>query len=317
MAEDADKTGDRAVDTLSMAKLGEMYGFARDAIRNSPELVELFQWAAKQGPDLPDEAFLTRLRGTDWWRKSNASWKKAYRAEYGGDTTWETEIFPDAVRKVTNLAARIGVDISEANIKNVARQSLYNGWDDEDLQSALVSGTKGFGGLTTQLREGEDLYGAALRTYESLRIANEDSNSGYSPAWLKTQASRILDPNDAVDEAAVLEQIAAKAKTKYPSLADQIGIRGDQFVTVRDAASPYINTLAEVFELDPRTINLNDRLLSQALRDTDDKGNQVLMPLWKLEEAAIADDRWLNTSAGKQTYDGIANLISETFGVGF
>lgn len=314
MAEDKGK-GAGGADRLSMPRLAEMYGFASETIGSNKELTELFQWAAQQGPDLPDSAFLARLKKTNWWQKSSKTWRQTYAIEYGGDATWEEDIFPRRITQVKLTADNLGVAINDEQVRRIARQSLYNGWDSEELQSALTGGTEGFGGLEQQLRAGRDLFGAALTTYESLKRAAEDSGLRYSDTWYRAQASRLLDPQDATTTTDVYQLIQERARSMYPALADQIGMSGETFVTVRDAARPYIETLAQTLELDPETIGLNDPLLARALKNVDSNNNAALMPLWKLEEEAIADDRWKDTQNGRAAYNNIADLIAETFGI--
>jgi hypothetical protein len=314
MAEENEDTGTGGRDRLSMAKLSNMYGFASEVINSDPELRRLFTWASEQGPDLPGEAFLARLYKTRWWSKSSEPFRAAYKLEYAPDETWEQVTLPRATTAVKLAADNIGVTLEEGQARKIARKSIYGGWTEDELTSYLVSGGEKFKGLAGQRG---DLYGAALETYESIRDAAENSGLSFNEKWYRTQATRVLDPLDETSNTDVYQLIAKQAQSLYPALADQIGIFGDRFVTAREAASSYISTLAQAFELDENEIDLRDPLLAKALKNVDDKGKPALMPLWQLQREAVADSRWQNTSAATAAYQSMSSLIAETFGVGF
>jgi len=312
---------EKNVDPLNLGKLGEDYGFARDMIASDDSLIKLFKWAASQGANLPDNAFLARLKNTSWWTKSSQSYRSAYKAEFFGDTTWSDEIMPRARTRIAAAAAAIGVSVTPEQQNRLARLAEYGGWSDEELTSALVTGSdmtgegiKNFKGLSE--RSG-DLRGNAKLAYDTLQTYAEDSGVRYTDEWYRMKALQILNPNSGVNPNDIYMEIGEKAKSKYPALANEIGWQGTSFVTVRSAASPYIQTIADTLELDASEINLNDRLLSSALRQTDSANKHTLTPLWKVEEDAIADERWQATSAGRRANGNLAALISSTFGVGF
>ena len=309
------------VDPLNLRKLGEQYGFAREMIASDDSLTELFKWAAEQGPGLPDNAFLAKLKATPWWTKSSASYRSAYKAEFFGDETWELEIMPRARTRITNAAAKTGVSITAQQLNRLARLAEYGGWSDEELTSALVTGSditgegiKNFKGLSE--RSG-DLRGDALQTYNTLKNYAEDSGVRYSDQWYRNKSMALLDPNSGVNPTDIFTEIGEKAKSKYPALANDLGMQNGNFVTVRSAANPYIETIANTLELDASEIKLNDPLLNSALKNMGADGKQTLTPLWKVEEDAIADERWQATSAGRRANANLYTLISSTFGVGF
>jgi hypothetical protein len=308
---------DNRFDPLDMEVLAAQYDFATATINDDKTLRAVFEWAAKQGPDLPDAAFIAKLKGSDWYKSNGKSWKKAWAAERAGDTTWTDETLPNERDRIMERAGTLGVRIDENEATKLAKLSLYssgNQWSDNALDSRLVRDT-----AADQNLKSFDTGTSFNMITEGLKRISEANGLSYSNAWYKRMATRILDPKDMWDRDKVYGLITDDAGTKFPALKDQIGKYetpdGETgYSTVRDAANDYIGTLSQMWDIQAKDIKLDDPVLKQALNYGDLK-NPSTMPKWMMEKVARADDRWLVSSQGQQHWGNIADNLARQFGV--
>lgn len=305
-------------DGLNMGRLAAQYGFAEETINADPDLRELFQWAVKQGPGLPFEAFQARLKRTGWWQTSANSWRQAFLLEYGGDETWETDYLNPTKRSVMQRANELGVSLSDDQAARIARLSIYNNWAKNNpgrLDEVLVEGTgKGFKGVTGQ----DSLRMQALDTYNAIKDFAEQNGLSYGPREIRKYAMGVLNPNDDITLDSIRQEMVVDAQTQWPAFADRIGrqVGEGQFLTLRDVAAPYLKRIADGLELASMDeLKLNDSLVSQVLANTDDKGNSVLPPLWKVDEMVRNDKRWMDTEQANQEWSDLADNLADQFGV--
>jgi hypothetical protein len=96
----------------------------------------------------------------------------------------------------------------------------------------------------------------------------------------------------------------------FPGLTNQLS----QGQTLRAAADPWINAIANTWEVDPNSIDLNDKYLQQALNYTDEKGTVKTMNLYDVKKLARRSPDSDFTSWAKEEKTGIANTILRDFG---
>jgi hypothetical protein len=308
---------DNGFDPLDIEVLAAQYDFATATINDDDTLRRVFEWAAKQGPDLPDAAFIAKLKSSDWYKNNGSSWKKAWAAERAGDATWTDETLPNERDRIMERAGTLGVNIGENEATKLAKLSLYssgNRFSDDALDSRLVRDTAADQNLKSFAT------GTSFNMItEGLKKTAEDNGLSYSNAWYKRMATRILDPKDMWDRDKVYGLITDDAASKFPALKDQLGkyetADGQTgYATVRDAASDYISTLSQMWDIQTKDIKLNDPVLKKALSYGDLK-NPSTMPKWMLEQTARADDRWLVSNEGQRQWGNIADNLSRQFGV--
>jgi hypothetical protein len=98
---------------------------------------------------------------------------------------------------------------------------------------------------------------------------------------------------------------------EYPDFADEFAAGFD----LRDLSTNYISKMAQVLELDPDTIDLNNSLLKSGLqgRATPD-GKLASKTLREFELDLRKDPRWKQTQAAQQEASSAASFILEKFG---
>lgn len=321
-----------ATDKLDTRSFAEQYGFAWETVKQSQDLIDLFRLAAEQEMEGP--LFLAKLKNTPWWSKSSGPWKAAFKQEFTGDTTWEEFTLPNAEKAVVKAATNLGVGLNAAQKTALARLSVYSGWSEDDLTNALVRGsgadgiskadTAGITGADRGVRNFQGLTGSpadykgqAANVYTNLKNTAENNGVDQTDAWYRSQVTKILDPNDTYTEYDSYNYLAKQAQEFYPTLADQVGVKGQNFVTVRDAAAPYIAHIARGLGIaDPNTISLTDDLFRKAIiGGKDAKGGPAPMSLYDLDNAIRQDKRWAGSAEGQDVYGRFNDFLSSQFGV--
>ena len=115
------------------------------------------------------------------------------------------------------------------------------------------------------------------------------TNQGFKN-WFETNMRSLVAGDITAQE--LTDQLANNAVSMMPGLADQI--RSGK--TVRAAADPWINAIANELEVDPETIDLTDSMLQRAINNSDEKGNFSPRSLYDTKLMARKDPRWDYTS---------------------
>jgi hypothetical protein len=84
--------------------------------------------------------------------------------------------------------------------------------------------------------------------------------------------------------------------------------------TLRQAADPWITTIANTLEIDPNSLDLNNDLVQQALNYTDDKGNVSPMNLYSAKKLARRSKDFDYTQTAKEEKTNIAGIILRDHG---
>jgi hypothetical protein len=91
-------------------------------------------------------------------------------------------------------------------------------------------------------------------------------------------------------------------------LPDKVGKLLDDGVDLEAVYSPYRNVMASTLEINPETINLNDRTLRSAI------GPDKEMPIYDFERALRKDSRWQYTNNAREEAYAAVNKILQDFG---
>ena len=159
------------------------------------------------------------------------------------------------------LATEIGVGLDDATVRKLARDWAIGNYDATSIKSVVArSGTIDF------------TKGAAAQTIDNLRQYAADFGVQYDDTWFNRATTNILTGKDAEETyAASIRQIA---KSRYPTFSEQI----DGGFTVRQLASPYIQTMSSILELDSGSIGLNDPFITQAMTGLNTEGKPATKP---------------------------------------
>ena len=251
------------------------------------------------------------------------AFKRALAVSTSNDISWEDFLFnksiqidPTSYQKETvgpsaedikasreNIkmyAVDLGVELNNQQLNALALENLQYKYTVDVLKSKIVqSGTINFG------------EGAAATTFNTLKQTAFDNGVNYDDAWFRRAATNILTGSNAIEDYDT--QIREYAKSAYPTLAKQL----DAGFTVRQVASPYIQTMANLWETNATGIDLTNPMLSKALKGLDVEGNPKQMPLWEFEIDLRKDPQWAYTNNAQQSVMSTARTVLKDFGLAY
>jgi hypothetical protein len=235
--------------------------------------------------------------------KTQVSWEEAIinpasvggTAGGGGVSAKQIKSSKDAIRI---SASQLGVTLDDAKIN-----SLANAYARGDINATVLP--------YEIVRQGEIDFtkGAAGNTYGKLRELASAYGIQYNEDWYKNSVASILSGKEAEDTYDV--SIKELAKSKYPTLSKQI----DAGRNVRDLASPYIESMAQLLEVGSDTITLDDFYINQALTGLDADGTPKQKPLWEFQQQLRQDPRWRYTKNAQESMMSASRKVLQDFGL--
>lgn len=282
-------------------QLAAKYGYAATFFNAVPELKNLLAQAV--GGQWTAEEFSARFMNSSWY-KYHSSALKDWTALKAKEPAEAGKQINDRTADFQSQAAKLGVKIDPARAKQMAEWSLMYHWDTNATNRAFAAEMKydpkgaqqgTVGAMQSQIREHAASYG--------VQLADPD-------IWSMSQKMVSGD----LDQDGVLEKVKQLAMSRYPGLVDEI----KKGMSVREAASSYVQTQGRVLEVDPNQIDLaTDKNLQKALQARGDDGKPVPggMPLWQYEQSLKQDPRWLQTKNARQDMNGVAGRVLKDFGL--
>ena len=283
------------------AALGSLSGL----LSSVPELKDLLNQAISGGWSVTK--FQQAVEGTNWYRTHNAAARELISLQASDPAEYASRI-NNAKNTVQNLARQMGVNLSGAQVGNLANMFLIQGWDQAELAHQL-------GSQWNVHSNAASLQGQAAQYYQQVQQTFADYGVPMTDLSVRRAVQQLIAGNTTLD---TYKQAAiSAAKGLYPSLAAQL----DGGQTVRDIASPFIQTMANVLEIDPNNINLSDPMIKRALQGsvtTDASGKQTATTttLYDFEKQLRADPRWGQTQNAKDTISSALVHIGRDFDFG-
>ena len=285
-------------DKIDQDEIEQEYGLSYALFKAFPELEELLRKAVKQSWDA--NKFQVELRQTEWFKKHSDIWRQNIALKYSDPASYK-ERLNNSRTILENLAGAFDADLSDKAAKRLAERALLFGWDEAQIRDVLAKHVRPGrdGSYEGQLAPIEaQLRNTALRN--GVRI-NRDQLRRWMRNIVRGDSSQEQYQN-------FIRKQAAKTFTAY---ADQI----EGGLDVADVASPYIDAMAQVLELNPASIDLYDRKIRGALNHRNEKGEAVPMSVTDFEDLLRRDKRWTKTQAAQEQARGYVDAISRLWGV--
>jgi peptidoglycan hydrolase-like protein with peptidoglycan-binding domain len=284
---------------LSDAELAQNYGWSMAILNSDPSLKKLFQDAVKYTYTVPQ--FQAHLQATPWFQKHGEAWRLSETARLADPATYAQRV-ASTTAKVVQAARGYGVTLTAAQAKQMAGDYIGFGWSDDQLQQHIA----GYASYTSTSSPLSGSAGAAALQYK--RIAQD-----YGLNLDDGQMSSLVRGTVAgtVDDKWVTQWAQQHAKSAYPALAKRI----DAGETIASIADPYKQAYSKVLEVNPNSINLDDRLIKQALQGKDDKGQPAVQSLWQFEDTLRNDSRWSQTQNARDGAAATAHGVLQSFGL--
>ena len=309
-------------DTLSEEELASKFSIAASILKQDPSLKKVLdQILAKKVTD--PNLQMAMLKETDWFKKNTDDWRKFQYYKDSNPATYAADLQANAEAFIRKYYA-MGIKIDAPTALKLAQQAMTKSANvngtivnyNENYFNQLMADSIDFSKKRT-LPNGTIVYDfngktetiaqTLYKTAWDYGFQATTSNAGFS-SWLEKNVKGLIagtiNPEDVDNE------LQARAKSMFPGLANQI----NQGQTLRQAADPWINALANEWEEDPASLNLNDDFLYRALNYQDEKGNVSPMSLYQAKVMARRSPKWQYTSKAKEEYTNIGQKILQDFG---
>jgi len=313
---DVNLDGKVDVDPLTRSEMAAQYQSAIGLIYSVPEISDIFDKAVKQqwvGQDGVNK-FNAAVQNSNWYRTNDQYARKAWAAENFGKIDGKTsadwnESLKTAELAVQKAATDLGSNITPAQMAGLARRYVYEGWGEPGRQQLMNTALAGDIGSLPDDRGKITLTGASGGLADDLKKVASANGINYSDNWYQSAAKSV---------ASGLTNAADWERDVRNQAAGMWGVYGDKIkagANAYDLASPYINVMAQEFDMDPSQITLNDGHIRNALMGVDDQGNPVSKSLWDFQKSLREDPRWMQTKGALDEVSSTANSILKTFGL--
>jgi hypothetical protein len=278
-----------------------------EALSNSvPEIKSLMATASSQG--WTAQRFADALEATHWW-KTNADTARTAVGLMKSDPATYANNLKQAQAHAQQIAQRMGINLTPAQLKNYAVATMFQGLDDATLSSQIASTYHGLAG-------GTGVLGGTSVDYDT-QIKNLAAAYGVpvTQSWVNGMVKTGLVTGNATSAAeAALKQIAIST---YPALKDQL-TAGQ---TTHDIAQPYVAAMANTLEIPDTEIKLTDQTIQKALHGTTSnppKPGQPPVaqstPIYQFTNQLKQDPRWQKTDNAKADAYAMLHGLGQTFG---
>ena len=289
---------------LNSATLAESYGFAAAFLNSNPELKKLFALAVKQ--TWTSDMFTAKLRGTTWWKTHDQN-ERNYLVSVASDPATARQNMQQALTTIRQQAAQMGLDINNAAIaaklQGLAYNQLAKGESNNQIQYELGSYLN---------VDPNHLLGDAGTQFDQLHQYAYSMGVNQGTSWYQDAVRKIEQGTGTLED--YKSQINKAAKAAYPQFSTQI----DGGQTIKDLASPYLSSMAQILEINPGTINLTDPTIKNALGYKDPTTGKVgSQPLWSFEQTLRNDPRWGKTQNAQDSAMQTAHKVLVDFGMGY
>jgi hypothetical protein len=283
-------------DKLDWKDLAEQYGWAASLVKSDPDLLALFKESVTEGYTAAQ--FTAKLQGTDWFRKHSASWRKAKALQASDPATWQQNV-EIQVQKLKDVSARLGAQITDK--RKIANNSLMFGWDESQIQNTLA-------GYINELKGSVHFAGQAGMDETELRKALADNGIKMSQGSIENWVKSIARGDRTLEDAKTW--VKSQAELAFPAYKEQIRAG----MNVRDIAAGYTQSMAEILELNPDSIKMDDKMIRKALTYKNDKGLPEALSQTDFELMIRQDPRWRQTQNAQDEVMGNALKVLRDWG---
>lgn len=242
------------------------------------------------------------VQASNYYKKSSdrqRQWTVLY-ATNPGEAAQQLQL---TIGDLNRMARTLGVSITRDRLQMVAWNAVSMGWDGEEMQRALLGeanwngrhigefGT--IGATVTQVNQAAEAYGIRLNRDRALGITR-----------------------DILSGAATMDSITAGFKTQAKALFPAFAQELDAGMRLSDIAQPYMQTAAELLEINPAEMRLTDPLWSSPLtRRQNGKPSPMSLDEWTTHVMSDKKYGWDRTNNAMAAAAGFVEDLGGLFGV--
>ena len=290
----APKVNTPPVDKLD---LGEV-GWNRAVLTTYPELAALFRKGVAEGWSA--EKFQGKVRNTKFYKNHTESWRNTEILRLTDPKTYNQQI-GSARDELVAQAEAMGATLTGKALTSAVNQVYRLGLKGSQVTKLLSNYVVEHNGV---------LGGAAGTTQQELKALARANGVSYNDNWYTTAAKNVVGGVRAAQD--YESDIRAQAASAFPVYAEQI--KAGQ--NVADIASPYVQRMSALLEINPNDIDLFDNSIKQALSGRNpETGKAETKSLWQFENDLRKDPRWQYTNNAREATSSITNGILKMWGL--
>lgn len=281
--------------------LADQYGLVKGLIDSVPELKKLFDQAVAGG--WAADKFKASLANTTWWKTHTEKQRQYLIKSFTDPATFEDDR-QNAQYKISSMVSQLGlwqITGDEALWNKLIWGVLYEGWSDAELKFRMAD--------YVEFSPEGNLAGAGGDFQSKMAGAAWSNGVKLSNDWYQAYYRGIL--RGTTTEQQALQDIRNKAAAAFPGFKDQL-MAGQNLI---DIASPYLQGMASILEINPGSLDLFDNTIVGALNYKDRDGVTGAKPLWQFETELRKDPRWMKTNNAREGLMGVAHKVAQDFGV--
>jgi hypothetical protein len=244
--------------------------------------------------------FQGEIRSTKWYRARSKS-QRAYDEEKLNDPkSWSQEV-EHRKSLMTTYAKQLGMTMSSRRVDSLAKSSYRNGFDQSELYR-LVAAEVNF--------DPKKAYGGEIGSTQSkVREVAAAYGVNLSDQAMDTAVERLIRQEQTLE--GLTNQYKEQAKRNYGHFAKEL----DSGVTLRELADPYMQSMANILEINPKDLNLSDKTIQRALLQKNKDNTTKSMTSWEFEDLLRNDSRWLKTDNAQESLMGMGRSLLNSFGL--
>lgn len=291
------------IDKINRQEMAANFGFALAFLNSDAELKKLFNQAVKN--TWTPQMFVARLRNTDWFQKNSAPVRNAIMQETADPATFEANVDQMFATVRDSYGSMFGqAGMSDKQMRTWAETAHRMGWSESQLVDRMAESID----YRKMLRR-KQLGGSAAEMSGQLDEMLRNYGVKMGDNWKANQISKIMSGNDTAG--GVQQRIREMSMREYKAFADRI----EAGESVMDIADPYMSKMADLLELNPADVDLQNDLIQKALKVQTPDGEPAAMDLYSFEKEVRADQRWQYTKNARQEVTGVTERLLRNFGV--
>lgn len=276
-------------------------------LKTIPELKKLVDEAV--AGNWSTAKFQDQVENSPWYR-ANSDTARAILIQKANDPAAYRQRVESAYSSLVNLADQLGFAVHPPVLQAIAANALLTGNDSNQQWLTRELGRQvNYSGVTSTA----GLEGQMAQTVQQLQQLGASYGDNYwKPNALASAAQQILVGNTTIDT--YKQRFMNWAKSAFPALSQEI----DAGQTVSDLASPYVQSMSNLLEVDPSTLNVFTPAIRKALQGYTDPATKQreAVPLYQFEDQVRQDPRWAYTQNAKDTMSTALLKIGSDWGFG-
>lgn len=281
---------------LSKSEMADQFGFALSFLKSDKSLWNLFNQAVKNHWD--PARFQAKLKDTSFYKK-NAESARNYDLLRTTDPASFNAQRTQLRAQIHDAASTMGASLSGKMLTTFTQNAMKFGWNDSQIRDVLSSHVKATNGIYRG-EAGQNIQQVTSTAYKNgIKLSAQTQQK-----WAQSIAAGN-------NTASFYEaQVRNMAKKLAPSYADELQAGMD----LQDIASPYIESKAQILEMNPADIDLFDKDIRGAISGVDKDGKPASKTLWQFEQDMRKSPQWLKTKNAQDSTMSIASQVLKDMG---